>query len=126
MSNDKKTITNTNPMEVEIKEEDFYQYLDSSTSDKKSREEADVAAGKLDTIKNWFSRSDKTDKEDIQQTPEMEELRSLLPKVVANKIAKRVPEGFALSEIKFSGEVSGQPFGIGIAGNVEVTFTKLK
>lgn len=54
-----------------------------------------------------------------------EEVKNLLPKVIAKKIATRVPPGFFMSQIKFTGEISGQPFGIGIKGSVEVSFDRI-
>jgi len=55
----------------------------------------------------------------------MEMMIQRLPEVVAKKIG-RAPEGFELSQITLTGELAGKPFGIGVSGQVSVTYTKKK
>lgn len=54
------------------------------------------------------------------------ELAALLPKVIARKIKDAVPDGFVIDSITFTGEISGKPFGIGVSGQVSVTFARKK
>ncbi len=49
---------------------------------------------------------------------------ALLPMVVAKKVNKSVPHGFKLDSIQLTFEVSGEPFGVGVKGDVEVTFKR--
>ena len=53
-----------------------------------------------------------------------EDVRRLLPNAIAKKLSASVPEGFELTEITITGEISGMPFGIGVGGQVAATFTK--
>jgi hypothetical protein len=55
-----------------------------------------------------------------------EAVRELLPSKIAKKVEKVVPEGFEVSEITITGEISGMPFGVGVSGQVSVTYTKSK
>lgn len=53
-----------------------------------------------------------------------ETVRKNLPKVIANKVKEMVPDGFELTELSFTGEISGKPFGVGVSGSVTATFKK--
>ena len=59
-----------------------------------------------------------------KRAPSVEDINRLLPKALAKKL--EIPEGFELSEITITGEISGKPFGVGVSGQVSVTFTKPK
>ena len=48
----------------------------------------------------------------------------LLPSVIAKKVTGVVPEEFELNELHLGGELAGQPWGIGIKGNVNLVFKK--
>ena len=56
----------------------------------------------------------------------VENLRKLLPSVIAKKIVERIPEGFDMTQMTISGEISGQPFGVGVKGQVSVVFQRAK
>lgn len=51
-------------------------------------------------------------------------IRKSLPKVIANKVEKMVPDGFELTGLSFTGQISGTPFGVGVSGSVTASFTK--
>lgn len=53
-------------------------------------------------------------------------IRELLPSAIAKKVSRIVPEGFEVSEITLTGEISGKPFGVGFSGQVSVTYAKSK
>jgi hypothetical protein len=55
-----------------------------------------------------------------------EAVRELLPSKIAKKVEKVVPKGFEVPEITITGEISGMPFGVGVSGQVSVTYTKSK
>jgi hypothetical protein len=111
----------TEVIELEIEDEDFKDYLTEVKDDPNSRsDEKTVAAGALDRFMTQ-------PREEIEKSNDAkEDIRRFLPKIIAKKIADRVPDGFVLSQIKFNGEIKGQPFGIGVGGSVEVLFEKPK
>ena len=45
-----------------------------------------------------------------------------LPRVLAEKFRRMVPNKFALQNIDMEFDVSGKPFGIGIGGKIKVSF----
>jgi hypothetical protein len=57
--------------------------------------------------------------------PNEEAIQKFLPKFIAKKIAERIPDGFELSQLQFTGEISGRPFNIGFAGSITVIFNKV-
>jgi len=46
----------------------------------------------------------------------------LLPRVIAKKMQDIVPDGFDVTEMLLTCDISGKPFGIGVAGKVSVKF----
>ena len=58
------------------------------------------------------------------ETDRVELVTRLLPSAVAKRLMSAVPEGFELSQITITGEISGKPFGIGVGGQVSAVFTK--
>jgi hypothetical protein len=58
-------------------------------------------------------------------SPNEETIQRFLPKFIAKKIAERIPDGFELSQLIFTGEISGRPFNIGFAGSVTAIFNKV-
>ncbi len=106
------------PLQIEINESDFKEYLAEMEGQPKT-EELKIAA----SITDWIRRKPKD-----QEAPEGTEdaVIKLLPKVIARKIAERVPTGFYLSKITFNGEISGAPFGVGVKGGVEIEFEREK
>jgi hypothetical protein len=63
---------------------------------------------------------------EMEADERIESVRKLLPSVIAKKIAERIPEGFELTQLTFTGEISGQPFGIGVSGQVSAVFERKK
>jgi len=61
---------------------------------------------------------------DDQSNPDEKTIQKFLPKFIAKKIEEGIPDGFELSELEFTGEISGKPFNIGFSGSVTVIFTK--
>lgn len=57
-----------------------------------------------------------------QQERREEFIRELLPRVIAKKIEKLIPEGYEVKEISMTVDVSGKVFGSGISGGVNVSF----
>jgi|GEM_PF-4836817 hypothetical protein len=66
------------------------------------------------------------EKEEVPVDKRVEGIRKLLPSVIAKKIADVVPPDFDLTQMTLTGEVAGQPFGIGVRGEVSVVFEKNK
>ncbi len=54
----------------------------------------------------------------------IEHIRKLLPGIVAKIMLQAVPSGFALKQLTFSFELSGKPWGVGVAGTAGVVFEK--
>jgi hypothetical protein len=83
----------------------------------KLKEDHDVAlSGALDSL---------IERDKSKITAEnIESIKKVIPDAIARKISQIVPEGFELAQIEFTGEVSGKPFGIGVSGQVSVTFEK--
>lgn len=51
-------------------------------------------------------------------------LFELLPKVVAHKLRKHLPDEFELQEIEVTAELAGKVFGCGLSGNLTVRFSR--
>jgi hypothetical protein len=45
-----------------------------------------------------------------------------MPKVIAKRIQKMLPDGFRIREIEMRFEISGTPFGVGVSGEATVRF----
>jgi hypothetical protein len=54
----------------------------------------------------------------------VEHIRKLLPGIVAKIMLGAVPSGFALKQLTLSIELSGKPWGVGVAGTAGVVFEK--
>jgi len=63
---------------------------------------------------------------ELPRDQKIDMVRKALPDLIAKKISDAVPDGFVLSQITFTGEVSGKPLGIGVSGTVSVQFEKEK
>jgi hypothetical protein len=46
-----------------------------------------------------------------------------LPRAIVKRIEGLVPEGFELSKVELTFKVDGRPFGIGVGGEVNATFS---
>ncbi len=61
-----------------------------------------------------------------QKKPSEEILRQFIPRAIAKKYEKAISGNFELSQIAISGELSAMPLGIGVSGNVTLTYNRRK
>jgi len=61
-----------------------------------------------------------------RRRPRKEILRELIPRAIAAKYEKAIPDNFELSQITISGELSAKPLGIGASGTVTLTYNRRK
>jgi len=102
----------TGTLTVALKDDDF-------TIPEKAKP---AVAGFRDLLK----RATKEELRELETDDRIETIRKLLPDVIAKKIDARIPDGFELTQLTFTGEISGQPFGIGVSGQVSAVFEKKK
>ena len=50
-----------------------------------------------------------------------EKIQELILTAITSKLIRRTPPGFKIQEIKVSGKVNGEPFGIKIEGDIRAT-----
>jgi hypothetical protein len=104
----------TSPLDLTVTEEDF------NIVAKKDKDNSLATSGLKEVL---FGRKQK---EEVPVDKRVEGIRKLLPSVIAKKIADVIPPDFDLTQMTLTGEVAGQPFGIGVRGEVSVVFEKKK
>jgi hypothetical protein len=92
--------------------------LDEDDFDLVKQDRSLAVSGALDVLNRDLQKPQKLSGDD------MENIKTLIPGVISRKISQMVPQGFELTQLTFTGEVSGKPFGVGVSGTVSVVFKK--
>jgi hypothetical protein len=65
-----------------------------------------------------------TKKESILGDQRSSEVLDLLPKVIADRVSRMIPDDFEIKEISIKVAVSGSPFGVGVNADANVKFAR--